>query len=87
MYVQLNFLVFPGYIDTNNSSNSEKLSKLVCCFSFTKIPKLNKSLAEFVFFLFQGALVSAGSDDTLHLWNLRQKRPAILHSLKFNRER
>jgi len=32
-------------------------------------------------------LVSASSDDTLHLWNLRQKRPAILHSLKFNRER
>uniref|UniRef100_H9GI13 Syntaxin-binding protein 5-like n=1 Tax=Anolis carolinensis TaxID=28377 RepID=H9GI13_ANOCA len=34
-----------------------------------------------------GALVSASSDDMLHLWNLRQKRPAILHSLKFNRER
>ncbi|KAJ7411027.1 syntaxin binding protein 5 [Willisornis vidua] len=34
-----------------------------------------------------GALVSALADDTLHLWNLRQKRPAILHSLKFNRER
>ncbi|MGH0153611.1 UNVERIFIED_CONTAM: hypothetical protein FKN15_051577 [Acipenser sinensis] len=35
----------------------------------------------------QGALVTACADDTLHLWNLRQKRPAILHSLKFNRER
>ncbi|RMC12800.1 hypothetical protein DUI87_10325 [Hirundo rustica rustica] len=35
----------------------------------------------------KGALVSALADDTLHLWNLRQKRPAILHSLKFNRER
>uniref|UniRef100_A0A8C2RLQ0 Syntaxin-binding protein 5-like n=1 Tax=Capra hircus TaxID=9925 RepID=A0A8C2RLQ0_CAPHI len=34
-----------------------------------------------------GALVSALADDTLHLWNLRQKRPAILHSLKFCRER
>nr|XP_023420615.1 syntaxin-binding protein 5-like [Cavia porcellus] len=39
------------------------------------------------FLVNEGALVSAGSDDTLHLWNLRQKRPAILHSLKFNRER
>ncbi|XP_045707880.1 syntaxin-binding protein 5-like isoform X1 [Phyllostomus hastatus] len=39
------------------------------------------------FLINEGALVSAGSDDTLHLWNLRQKRPAILHSLKFNRER
>uniref|UniRef100_A0A8C6QX21 Syntaxin-binding protein 5 n=1 Tax=Nannospalax galili TaxID=1026970 RepID=A0A8C6QX21_NANGA len=35
----------------------------------------------------EGALVSALADDTLHLWNLRQKRPAILHSLKFCRER
>uniref|UniRef100_A0A452VN00 Syntaxin binding protein 5 like n=1 Tax=Ursus maritimus TaxID=29073 RepID=A0A452VN00_URSMA len=39
------------------------------------------------FLINEGALVSASSDDTLHLWNLRQKRPAILHSLKFNRER
>ncbi|OXB67299.1 hypothetical protein ASZ78_010723 [Callipepla squamata] len=39
------------------------------------------------FQLCKGALVSALADDTLHLWNLRQKRPAILHSLKFNRER
>lgn len=35
----------------------------------------------------QGALVSALADDSIHLWNLRQKIPAILHSLKFNRER
>nr|XP_020841557.1 syntaxin-binding protein 5-like isoform X3 [Phascolarctos cinereus] len=39
------------------------------------------------FLINEGALVSASSDETLHLWNLRQKRPAILHSLKFNRER
>uniref|UniRef100_A0A4W3HSM6 Syntaxin-binding protein 5-like n=1 Tax=Callorhinchus milii TaxID=7868 RepID=A0A4W3HSM6_CALMI len=39
------------------------------------------------FLMNEGALVSALADDTLHLWNLRQKRPAILHSLKFNRER
>uniref|UniRef100_A0A8D2ITZ6 Syntaxin binding protein 5 like n=1 Tax=Varanus komodoensis TaxID=61221 RepID=A0A8D2ITZ6_VARKO len=39
------------------------------------------------FLINEGALVSASSDDMLHLWNLRQKRPAILHSLKFNRER
>ena len=38
-------------------------------------------------FLTQGALVSALADDSIHLWNLRQKIPAILHSLKFNRER
>ncbi|XP_035764902.1 syntaxin-binding protein 5-like isoform X2 [Neolamprologus brichardi] len=39
------------------------------------------------FLINEGALVSACADDTLHLWNLRQRRPAILHSLKFNRER
>ncbi|XP_069058811.1 syntaxin-binding protein 5-like isoform X5 [Pleurodeles waltl] len=39
------------------------------------------------FLINEGALVSACTDDTLHLWNLRQKRPAVLHSLKFNRER
>ncbi|XP_018412871.1 PREDICTED: syntaxin-binding protein 5 isoform X2 [Nanorana parkeri] len=39
------------------------------------------------FLVNEGALVSALTDDTLHLWNLRQKRPAILHSLKFSKER
>uniref|UniRef100_A0A8C5IVK0 Syntaxin-binding protein 5-like n=1 Tax=Junco hyemalis TaxID=40217 RepID=A0A8C5IVK0_JUNHY len=39
------------------------------------------------FLINEGALVSACADDALHLWNLRQKQPAILHSLKFNRER
>ncbi|XP_049645280.1 syntaxin-binding protein 5 [Suncus etruscus] len=39
------------------------------------------------FLINEGALVTALADDTLHLWNLRQKRPAILHSLKFCRER
>ncbi|XP_033635112.1 syntaxin-binding protein 5-like isoform X1 [Asterias rubens] len=40
-----------------------------------------------MFLVNEGALVSVCADDSLHLWNLRQKRPAILHSLKFNRER
>ncbi|XP_035270134.1 syntaxin-binding protein 5-like isoform X1 [Anguilla anguilla] len=39
------------------------------------------------FLINEGALVSALADDSIHLWNLRQKQPAILHSLKFNRER
>uniref|UniRef100_A0A8C4IDP0 Syntaxin-binding protein 5-like n=1 Tax=Dicentrarchus labrax TaxID=13489 RepID=A0A8C4IDP0_DICLA len=39
------------------------------------------------FLVNEGALVSALADDSIHLWNLRQKIPAILHSLKFNRER
>ncbi|XP_056321344.1 syntaxin-binding protein 5-like isoform X7 [Danio aesculapii] len=39
------------------------------------------------FLINEGALVTACADDTLHLWSLRQRLPAILHSLKFNRER
>ncbi|XP_045063505.1 syntaxin-binding protein 5-like isoform X1 [Coregonus clupeaformis] len=39
------------------------------------------------FLVNEGALVSALADDSIHLWNLRQKQPAILHTLKFNRER
>ena len=36
---------------------------------------------------FQGAMITACSDDKLHLWNLRQKKPEIVHSLQFQRER
>ncbi|KAK5887019.1 hypothetical protein CesoFtcFv8_017996 [Champsocephalus esox] len=39
------------------------------------------------FLINEGALVSALADDSIHLWNLRQKIPAVLHSLKFSRER
>lgn len=39
------------------------------------------------FLINEGALVSATADDSLHLWNIRQKRPDIVHSLKFQRER
>ncbi|XP_058254906.1 syntaxin-binding protein 5 isoform X5 [Hemibagrus wyckioides] len=39
------------------------------------------------FLINEGALVSGLADDSIHLWNLRQKIPAILHSLKFTRER
>ncbi|KAJ6660207.1 hypothetical protein lerEdw1_018134, partial [Lerista edwardsae] len=48
---------------------------------------INEVVFDNVSYFLQGALVSALADDTIHLWNLRQKRPAILHSLKFNRER
>ncbi|XP_023287629.1 syntaxin-binding protein 5 isoform X10 [Orussus abietinus] len=39
------------------------------------------------FLINEGALVSATADDTLHLWNFRQKIPQIVQSLKFQRER
>lgn len=39
------------------------------------------------FVINEGALVTATSDDSIHLWNIRQKRPEIVHSLKFQKER
>ncbi|XP_069195233.1 syntaxin-binding protein 5 isoform X2 [Procambarus clarkii] len=40
-----------------------------------------------LFLMNEGALVTATADDFIHLWNYRQKRPEIVHSLKFQRER
>ncbi|KAL4233705.1 Syntaxin-binding protein 5 [Mactra antiquata] len=40
-----------------------------------------------MFLINEGALVTACSDDSLHLWNFRQKKPEIVHSLKFQREK
>lgn len=45
------------------------------------------AVLQLMFLVNEGGIVSVCADDSLHLWNLRQKRPAILHSLKFNRER
>ncbi|XP_036450037.1 syntaxin-binding protein 5 isoform X5 [Colossoma macropomum] len=45
------------------------------------------AIIQLQFLINEGALVSALADDSIHLWNLRQKIPAILHSLKFSRER
>ena len=36
----------------------------------------------------EGTLVSATADDSIHLWNFRSsKKPTMLQSLKFQRER
>lgn len=35
----------------------------------------------------QGGLITALRDDTIHLWNYRQKVPEIVHSLKMGKER
>ena len=39
------------------------------------------------FLVNEGGLLSATADDTLHLWNFRQKIPQVVQSLKFQRER
>ncbi|EDW05886.2 syntaxin-binding protein 5 isoform X1 [Drosophila mojavensis] len=38
------------------------------------------------FLVNEGALVTVTADDTIHLWNIRQKTPRIVQSLKFQRE-
>ncbi|XP_033361386.1 syntaxin-binding protein 5 isoform X1 [Bombus vosnesenskii] len=45
------------------------------------------AVVQLQFLINEGALVSATADDTLHLWNFRQKIPQVVQSLKFQRER
>ncbi|GAB6032518.1 Syntaxin-binding protein 5 [Chamberlinius hualienensis] len=47
----------------------------------------DQAVIQLLFLVNEGALVSVCADDYLHLWNLRQKRPDIVHSLKFQKER
>lgn len=39
------------------------------------------------FLVNEGALVTATADDTLHLWNFRQKVPQVVQKLRFQREK
>ncbi|XP_070189428.1 syntaxin-binding protein 5-like [Littorina saxatilis] len=45
------------------------------------------AILQILFLANEGALVTVCSDDTLHLWNFRQKKAEIVHTLKFQRER
>ncbi|XP_046747129.1 syntaxin-binding protein 5 isoform X4 [Diprion similis] len=47
----------------------------------------DSAVLQMQFLINEGALVSATADDTLHLWNFRQKIPQVVQSLKFQRER
>lgn len=44
-------------------------------------------IIQIVFLVNEGALITATTDDCVHLWNFRQKRPDLVHSLQFQRER
>ncbi|CAF3849723.1 unnamed protein product [Rotaria magnacalcarata] len=44
-------------------------------------------IVQLVFRINEGALISACRDNFIHLWNLRQKKPVIAHSLRFFKER
>ncbi|XP_072755156.1 syntaxin-binding protein 5 isoform X5 [Anoplolepis gracilipes] len=45
------------------------------------------AVVQLQFLINEGALVSATADDTVHLWNFRQKIPQVVQSLKFQRDR
>nr|CAD7394188.1 unnamed protein product [Timema cristinae] len=45
------------------------------------------AVVQIQFLVNEGALITATADDSIHLWNFRQKRPEVVHSLKFQRER
>ncbi|CAF5209253.1 unnamed protein product, partial [Rotaria magnacalcarata] len=44
-------------------------------------------IVQLVFRVNEGALISACRDNYIHLWNLRQKKPAIANSLRFIKEK
>lgn len=41
---------------------------------------------QLLFLINEGGLISVCADHSVNLWNLRQNKPGILHSLSFNRE-
>ncbi|XP_014679802.1 PREDICTED: syntaxin-binding protein 5-like, partial [Priapulus caudatus] len=45
------------------------------------------SVSQLLFLSNEGALITVCSDDRLHLWDTRGKKPDLVHTLKFNRER
>lgn len=45
------------------------------------------AVIQIVFLINEGALVTATADDSVHLWSFRQKKPDLVHSLQFQRER
>ncbi len=40
-----------------------------------------------VYFYSQGGLISLCSDDTIYHWSFASKRPELVNSIQFNRER
>ncbi|CAL8108438.1 unnamed protein product [Calicophoron daubneyi] len=47
----------------------------------------SSAVIQIIFLVNEGGLISICHDDVLHLWNIRQKNPELVHSLQFKRER
>jgi len=45
------------------------------------------AVIQLIFIRNEGMLISICADDSIHLWNIKQKEPGIVQSLKFQRER
>lgn len=50
-------------------------------------PPGSVAVLQLQFLVNEGALISATADDTLHLWNFRQKVPQVVQALKFQKEK
>ncbi|GFS65165.1 syntaxin-binding protein 5 [Trichonephila inaurata madagascariensis] len=48
---------------------------------------IDSAVIQILFLVNEGALVTVCADDSVHLWNIRQKQPEIVHTLKFQKER
>nr|XP_018914653.1 PREDICTED: syntaxin-binding protein 5 isoform X3 [Bemisia tabaci] len=46
----------------------------------------NVAVIQIQFLINEGALVTATTDNSVHLWNFRQKKPEIVQSVKFQKE-
>ncbi|KAI6182412.1 Syntaxin-binding protein 5 [Aphelenchoides bicaudatus] len=47
----------------------------------------NEPVLHVQFLVNEGGLITALRDDSIHLWNYRQKRPEIVHSIKLSKEK
>ncbi|KFM66544.1 Syntaxin-binding protein 5-like protein, partial [Stegodyphus mimosarum] len=49
--------------------------------------EIDSPVVQILFLVNEGALVTVCVDDSIHLWNIRQKQPEIVHTLRFQKER
>ncbi|XP_014214467.1 syntaxin-binding protein 5-like [Copidosoma floridanum] len=49
--------------------------------------KHESAVLQIQFLVNEGALITATADETIHLWNFRQKVPQVVQSLKFQRDK
>ncbi|XP_015911714.1 syntaxin-binding protein 5 isoform X2 [Parasteatoda tepidariorum] len=48
---------------------------------------IDSAIIQILFLVNEGALVTVCADDSVHLWNIRQKQPEIVQTIRFQKER